>query len=165
MKTKESPVITDKKGQPREETSPRIIITWPDKLTAILLLFLGIAASGYGLMIKSSLASGFFRYEIFALTIIVAGIWAFRGGIRQALEAIYPRMGENLPPTEEMPSIAYGLPFFVFGLACFLLAAVGFNAGGHAALVGTLTAAATGSIVFSLIIILLHSIWRRGKSK
>ena len=118
-------LLPDSEEDAERKARPRWA-TWVDRAVGAELLVLGIGAAALGLVYRPALGSDFAPVEEWALLICAGGVAALTGGANRAIGFVFPRFGD-LPPTEEMPTLAFGIPFFALGLACFVLAVLGFR--------------------------------------
>jgi hypothetical protein len=105
----------------RESADARRKPDWPDLLTAILLVPLGLGAVGYGLLCRAALGKGFISYETIALLIIAGGLAALQGGSARAVALVFPRLW--MLEDETCPTIRSGFPFLALGFSCLMLGA------------------------------------------
>jgi hypothetical protein len=74
---------------------------------------------------RSQLGAGWWHLPEMGILVVVAGIVALRWGVSRSL-AYFPPFGFS-GDDEDFPTILWALPFFVFGMACCMVATLGLD--------------------------------------
>jgi hypothetical protein len=96
---------------------------WPDALTAVLLVPLGVVSAVWGLGERASLGGSFLRFEAAAVLVAAAGILALATGANRAFWMAYELIHLHRVDAEieDLPALIHGVPFAVASAACFAL--------------------------------------------
>lgn len=155
-------------AQPKEPERPQKR-TWPDVVATALLLPLGLGAVVSGIVFRAQLGRGWLHMPEIGIIVIVAGLVARHRGVGRSLAylPVFRFAGDD----EDFPTILWALPFFVFGMACFMVSVFGIEdvRDGRLGPIGLgLVVAGIGSMFLSVLIVIgiafgraAVALWRR----
>jgi hypothetical protein len=98
--------------------------SWPDLLTALLLVPLGLGFAVWGLIVRPPLGEGLLWFEVTALVIAVIGALAYAVGVSPVfgLMVTTPLGEPSVLANRDFPALFPGIPFLLLSGACFALA-------------------------------------------